>query len=148
MNREKLSVAKWHELARARYGDDPTFWRFKCPACGHTQTLNDFLLLGMDVKQAQKYLGFSCIGRWRATLDNENVVEFGEMDLGSGCEYSGGSAWNISPWDIEGRFMFGWDPNPCETCYDDGVVCEECGRRNVDCACPGESLIDCPDCRR
>lgn len=44
-------------------------WAFVCPMCKTVQSINDFLATGaIDFPKAQKYLGFSCIGRFTAGL--------------------------------------------------------------------------------
>jgi hypothetical protein len=104
--------ADWIEEGKARFGPDVRKWRFKCPSCGHVQTFEDFVALGMNPNQAQTIVGFSCIGRWR-TSTALNVVGFGELDKGSGCNYAGGGLFRIAPTLVkfEGgeRYTFGWD---------------------------------------
>jgi hypothetical protein len=32
----------WLAEGKAKFGEDVSKWKFKCPACGHIQTQNDF----------------------------------------------------------------------------------------------------------
>lgn len=46
------------------FGKDPIKWKFKCPRCGESQSAEDFLDAGLDKNDVEKYIGFSCIGRF------------------------------------------------------------------------------------
>jgi hypothetical protein len=50
--------AKGHEL----FGDKIEDFKFKCPNCEETQTLQEFI--DNDIKDADEKFHFSCIGRW------------------------------------------------------------------------------------
>lgn len=49
----------WTNLLKERFGTNPDNWRFKCPACGHSQSVKDFSDLGVDENLAFQ----NCIGR-------------------------------------------------------------------------------------
>lgn len=153
-----LTLEQWHAEASGRYGDDPNRWRFACPMCGHVQTRQDFLDMGMKGDLADQLLGFSCIGRYRTTDPEADVAECGEFDRGYGCDYVGDRGQNCSPvtilvggpGELRPTFEFAL---PCTTCVDDGRLCERCEQRKVDCNCktwnPHHRVKwkDCPDCR-
>lgn len=92
-----MTLEEWQTKAKLLFGDDPLFWEFKCPSCGHKQSLRDFIVIGLLRKQADNYIAFSCIGHFRQTDPDAHVVAFGEFDLGWGCKYVGGKVPNVSP---------------------------------------------------
>jgi hypothetical protein len=65
--------------------------RFACPACGHVQSGQDFLELGLSPEDVSRYLGFSCIGR----LMPERREAFAKCP--GPCNYAGGGLIRIAP---------------------------------------------------
>jgi len=59
-----VSLEDFMAQATALYGDDPAKWKFKCPRCGEVQSAEDLVAAGVDKDDVQKYMGFSCIGRF------------------------------------------------------------------------------------
>jgi hypothetical protein len=59
---EVLTLEEWFAKAVKLYGSDKKNWKFKCPNCGQTQSLNDFLENSVSKPDEKFY--FSCIGRW------------------------------------------------------------------------------------
>lgn len=55
----KQSLDEWLKEAEARFGPDEGKIAFRCPACGHIQTLKDFKDHGIDPNLAYQ----ECIGR-------------------------------------------------------------------------------------
>lgn len=110
---ERLTLKEWQAQGQTRFGLDVDDWKFMCPNCGHIQSRRDWLALGMEQAQADRYLGYSCIGRWLNPLE---AVEFGELSKGFGCRYTGNHNPNISPFQViigvgderEERPTFGW----------------------------------------
>lgn len=49
----------WKAEAVKRFGEYIGAWRFRCPACGHEATCDDFKALGVDPNRAT----IECIGR-------------------------------------------------------------------------------------
>ena len=92
----KYTHEEWLAKARELFGDDPKQWRFVCPSCGHVQSIADFEALGMEGRQIQNYIGFSCIGRWRP-----KSVHLGEPDQGEGCNYAGGGLFRLNPVEVD-----------------------------------------------
>lgn len=101
-DRPIFTIDEWQAEGNRLFGPDINTWRFKCPACGHVQTRANFLSLGMK-DQVDRYLGFSCIGRFRLSDLNKAklVVEYPEMDKGAGCNYAGGGLFQVAPIIIE-----------------------------------------------
>lgn len=52
---------EWIAQLKERFGDDSRHWVFKCPACGHLQTIQDFIDHKVE-KPEGAY--FNCIGRF------------------------------------------------------------------------------------
>lgn len=94
----RIPLADWRDEATNRFGPDPNDWRFVCPSCGHVQTRRDFLQLGMGAAQVDRYLAFSCVGRWH--IGRDVVDDMGVPSRGYGCRYSGGGLFNISPYQL------------------------------------------------
>lgn len=52
----------WIDKLKKNFGDDAKKWAFKCPSCGNTQTIQDFLDNKVEEPESKVY--FSCIGRF------------------------------------------------------------------------------------
>ena len=52
-------AAAWLAEAERLFGKDPLQWKFRCPVCGHIQTMADFKALGTEPQDAYQ----QCIGR-------------------------------------------------------------------------------------
>jgi hypothetical protein len=57
-----ISLAQWKKEGNELFGPDIKNWKFKCPNCGHVQTLQNFIDAG--IKEPENKFYFSCIGRW------------------------------------------------------------------------------------
>lgn len=106
----RLSLEEWQQQGRELFGPDVNDWKYVCPACGHVQTRQDWLDLGMNDRQVDERVGFSCIGRW---LNPLGCATGFEPSTGTGCDYAGGLVPNISPITIiiaenDERPTFGW----------------------------------------
>lgn len=55
----KQPLEEWLKEAEQRFGEDKKKWAFKCPACEKTNTIGEFVELGLDVNKAYS----DCIGR-------------------------------------------------------------------------------------
>lgn len=93
-----MTPEEWQAEGTRLFGSDVNTWRFMCPSCGHVQTRQDFIDLGLNMRQVDELLAYSCIGRW---LDPMGAVDAFEDSTGSGCRYLGGLNPNISPIKIE-----------------------------------------------
>lgn len=64
-DREEITLEQFH--ARLLEQGMPTeHLAFRCPKCGTVQSVADLILAGAgeDVAAVEKYIGFSCVGRW------------------------------------------------------------------------------------
>jgi len=61
---KRLTRQEWFDLGRQKFGDDLMKWIFVCPICGTEQKGNDLIKAGVQDDYIERYLGFSCIGRF------------------------------------------------------------------------------------
>lgn len=61
----EMSIAEYRDALKAQ-GFPFEDVVFKCPMCDTPQTANDLIAAGAgkDLDEVEKYLAFSCIGRW------------------------------------------------------------------------------------
>lgn len=86
-----ITLEQWAAEGSQKFGDDQSEWKFICPNCGHIQTAIDFHELGMPDEQINRFLGFSCIGRY---------IDGCKGEFGNGiapCNYTSGGLFNIAP---------------------------------------------------
>lgn len=73
--------AEWLAEAKRRFGDDPTAWRFQCPACGHVATPGDFKAAGAEGPRAAQ----ECLGRVLPRDESRSALQ----DRGDGpCDWA------------------------------------------------------------
>ena len=61
--REQLSVEEFHARLRAQGTSTFNHVAFRCVMCGTIQSMSSFVLAGHTSEEAERYIGFSCIGR-------------------------------------------------------------------------------------
>lgn len=91
---QEIPLTEWQAEGTKRFGTDINDWAYVCPSCGHRQTRKDWMDLGMNPRQVDERVGYSCIGRW---LSPREAVPAFEMSKGLGCNYIGSHRPNISP---------------------------------------------------
>lgn len=71
---------------------------FKCPICGTLQTGVDLIAAGAGTSfdQVEKYLGFSCVGRWTQAGPHKK-----DRPPGRGCNWTLGGLLCIRDLDVE-----------------------------------------------
>lgn len=87
----RITQARWLEEFRERGPAREV--KFKCPSCGHPQSIGDYEALGIPRKQWERVIAFSCIGR--SMPDEVPIAEFGESP--GPCNYAGGGLLRIAP---------------------------------------------------
>ena len=81
-----VSRADWMDEGQRLFGTDFKKWRFKCIRCGHVQTAQDFIDLGIENWDGVFY--YSCIGRWKK---------------GVGCDWTLGGLFQIHTKEVFGE---------------------------------------------
>lgn len=86
-----MSVAEWRAEGERRFGPDPRDWKFVCPMCHTVQSARDFYAAGFvpGKGEVNKYLGFSCIGRWTG------AGPFSPKSPTRGCDWTLGGLFRI-----------------------------------------------------
>lgn len=88
------SIEQWKEDAEHRFGHDRRKWKFKCPACGHIASVQDWIDAG--AKNGGR-AAFECIG----TLSEKRR---GALEEGPGpCDYDGSPSVLMKPVSIKER---------------------------------------------
>lgn len=88
-----IPVAEWLSQARSLFGDDPKKWRFKCPVCGHSQTLADFEAIGAEPQSAYT----ECIGRYLLSRASGLGSKSADGGKKSPCDYAAFGLFRLSP---------------------------------------------------
>lgn len=96
LKRVALTPGDWRREGVRRFGPDERLWKFKCPACGHVASYQEY----MDAGAPENVVAFSCIGRW---LDGEVREAFGDPGTPGPCNYAGGGLFGLNPVSIAGR---------------------------------------------
>jgi len=62
----KLVYKEWIEKAKELFGKDSYNWKFKCPSCGHVQSINSMLKHTPSLKADDivNMVFFNCEGRY------------------------------------------------------------------------------------
>ena len=86
MSEKIITVAEWLARGRELFGSDPLQWRFKCPICGHVQTMADFKAIGQEPQSAYR----GCIGRYlpKGQCASDLGTKPGEDGKNSPCDYA------------------------------------------------------------
>lgn len=89
----KMTLEEWREKGTELFGPKMEKWKFECPSCGHVQTIEDFVALGMTKQEGADRVYFSCIGRWNGNMKNDAF----QGKKASPCNYTSGGLINIAP---------------------------------------------------
>jgi hypothetical protein len=82
---KEMSLKDFKKQATKLYGEDSNNWKYKCPRCETIQEYKDFINAGVKPEDIDKYIGFSCIGRW---------------DKNKGCDWTLGGLFQIHKLEI------------------------------------------------
>ncbi len=61
--RETIQLSEFRSQLKAQGVSDRLHAAFKCPLCKTVQSMQSFICAGTDAAEAEKYIGFSCVGR-------------------------------------------------------------------------------------
>lgn len=124
-----VTAAEWREEAERLFGPDPLKWRFRCPACGHVATVQDW----KDAGAPEGAVAFSCVGRWAGA--KREAFAKGEGP----CNYAGGGLFAINPIRVvdgdNEHCVFEFAPltKVDRVAADDSAKCRVCGCTDDDC---------------
>lgn len=91
-----MTVDEWRAEALRLFGPDEMKWRFKCPACGHEASVQDW----KDAGASSKQVAFSCVGRHME--DPRDAFSRGPGP----CNYAGGGLFGLNPMKVDGQSLF------------------------------------------
>lgn len=95
MSTRRIQYADWLAEGRERFGgESPLKWRFKCPACGHVQAVEDFRPYKAQGATAET-ARFNCIGRYSGA--NPNAGLSGKGNQPGPCNYTSGGLFDLRP---------------------------------------------------
>lgn len=92
-----MTKAEWLAEGKKRFGDNHRNWKFKCPACGHVASVQDY----KDAGAKAGHVAFSCIGRFLSDKPRDTFLS------GKGpCNYAGGGLIDLNPLEVDGGHYF------------------------------------------
>lgn len=77
---QRQTLEEWLSEGKKRFGDDFTNWKFRCPACGHVASGQDFKKLGAKPNDMYQI----CIGR----ANGKGTDGMKGKDEGNGCNWA------------------------------------------------------------
>ena len=77
----KQTLQEWLEEGKQKYGEDVKKWKFKCPACGHISSVQEFIDAGAGGNSAYQ----ECIGRVNNGKGEDGMKG---KDNGYGCNWA------------------------------------------------------------
>ncbi|ATC34079.1 hypothetical protein CA606_18055 [Caulobacter vibrioides] len=89
---EVITVQELHARFKAQDVGERRFIAMKCPICGTVQNMQSLLTAGAGETedQVERYIGFSCVGRWT----NAGPHKRGEPP-GRGCDWTLGGLFKL-----------------------------------------------------
>lgn len=93
-----MTYEEWVEEGTRLFGSDKRKWKFVCPACGHIQSVQDYI----DAGASDGSIAFSCIGRSMGTARRA----FGDTGRSGPCDYAGGGLIGLNPINVDGQNYF------------------------------------------
>lgn len=85
---EIINYEDWIKKAKELYGEDPDNWKFKCPICGHIQSIKSVLEHGpsLERQKVQDWIHYNCEGR---------------INEGYGCDWTLGGFFHVHKVEVE-----------------------------------------------
>lgn len=89
--RLRMSADEWRAEGARRFGPNVRDWKFVCPICKTVQGVPDFYKAGFEPGKGEvnKYLAFSCIGRFT------NAGPWQGGAPGRGCDWTLGGLFQV-----------------------------------------------------
>jgi hypothetical protein len=89
-NRATMTIPEFHAALKAQ-GVAKDDLAFRCPACDTIQSARDLIAAkaGPDFDAVEKFIGFSCVGRFKPE------AERGKKGEGKGCDWTLGGLFQI-----------------------------------------------------
>lgn len=87
----EITVEQFHTELKAQ-GVSKEDLAFKCVVCGTIQSMRDLVKAGAgkDFEDVEKYIGFSCVGRWTGSGPYKKGSSYGK-----GCDWTLGGLFRI-----------------------------------------------------
>lgn len=95
MSVRTIAVAELHAEMRAQGVSTHEDIAFVCPACGTVQSMRDFIAAGYNPVDAERKIGFSCIGRVTGQGDAGIVAKNKGQPWDKGCNWTLGGLLQI-----------------------------------------------------
>ena len=77
-----MTKEEWEAEGKRRFGPDRMKWKFRCPVCKRTTSVQEW----KDAGASEGEIGFSCVGRHRDDVE---------------CDYAGGGLFRLNPVAVE-----------------------------------------------
>ncbi len=90
----RITLEEFTKEATRLYGKDRKKWKFICPICGTEQSAEDLVNAGVSKDEVNKYIGFSCIGRWL------NSGPYDKNNPKVGCDWTLGGLFSVHKLEI------------------------------------------------
>lgn len=89
---KRLTVQQFHAEIRAQGATDRRDIAFKCPICQTIQSSRDLIAAGAgeDMDAVEKFLGFSCVGRFTNAGEHKRGAP-----AGNGCNWTLGGLFQL-----------------------------------------------------
>jgi hypothetical protein len=144
--RNRYTLGEWLAEGERRFGPDQIKWRFKCPACGHVQAVEDFRPFKSQGGVTAETARFNCIGRYAGAKRRA----FGDDGPGP-CDYTSGGLLDLRPVIVlaDGQEVRSFDfadpdPAPGVTCFVDTEVGMTMGDTTLQQLPDGRWKATCP----
>ena len=87
-----MTIEEFATEAKARFGNNIVNWKFVCPMCGTVQSVlelsNAVVADGGTREDTEKYIGFSCIGRFTGQGDEGIAAKNKGLPWDKGCNWT------------------------------------------------------------
>ena len=87
-----MTLEEFHAVLKAQGVKDRVDLAFRCPICGTVQSGRDLIAAGAGktFDEVEKYIGFSCVGRWTGAGPHKKG-----NGTGHGCDWTLGGVFHL-----------------------------------------------------